>query len=129
MDGPGNWGLVRAAPGDRGIVAGAMSPHHPSDDGPELLLWAAGYAASANDRGAVRTGLAVAGSLAGVSWAIAERKMRRLGAAARLAELPASEAAPHLDPRSIDTRSAAAGRYVPRPPRRSPRRTRPGPLP
>ncbi|HSO29209.1 MAG TPA: hypothetical protein VLS28_04855, partial [Candidatus Sulfomarinibacteraceae bacterium] len=119
VDGPDNWRLVRDVPGDRGIVAGAMSPRHPSDDGPELLLWAAAYAASSNGRGRDRVGLATAGSLAGLSWEHAERKLRRLGEAARLAAMPAAEAAPHLDPRAIDIRSAAAGRYVPPPrPRR-----------
>jgi methionine synthase II (cobalamin-independent) len=125
IDGPDNWRLVRGAPGDRGIVAGALSPRHPSDDGPELLIWAAGYAASSNGRGPERVGLATAGSLAGLSWEHAERKLRRLGEAARLATLPAAEAAPHLDPRAIDIRSAAAGRYVPKPPRRGPRPARP----
>lgn len=123
VDGPDNWRLVRGAPGDRGIVAGALSPHHPSDDGVELLLWAAGYAASSNGRGRDRVGLATASSLAGLSWELAERKLRRLGEATRLAALPTAEAAPHLDPRAIDIRSAAAGRYVPpRPPRGARRR-------
>ena len=123
VDGPDNWRLVRDVPGDRGVVAGAMSPRVPSDDGPELLLWAAGYAASSNGRGRDRVGLATASSLAGLSWELAERKLGRLGEAARLAALPAAEAAPHLDPRAIDLRSAAAGRYMPpRPPRRTRRR-------
>jgi methionine synthase II (cobalamin-independent) len=125
VDGPDNWRLVRDVPGDRGIVAGAMSPRHPSDDGPELLLWAAGYAASSNGRGRDRVGLATASSLGGLSWELAQRKLGRLGEAARLAALPAAEAAPHLDPRAIDIRSAAAGRFVPpgeRPPRRARRR-------
>ncbi|MBA3876847.1 MAG: hypothetical protein C0498_07905 [Anaerolinea sp.] len=112
IDGPDNWRLVRDVPGDRGIVAGALSPRHPSDDGPELLLWAAAYAASSNGRGRDRVGFATAGSLAGLSWDLAERKLRRLGEAARLASLPSAEAAAHLDPRAIDIRSAAAGRYV-----------------
>lgn len=119
VDGPDNWRLVRAVPGDRGIVAGALSTRHPADDGPELLLWAAGYAASSNARGRDRVGLATAGSLAGLSWDLAERKLRRLGEAARLAALPAAEAAASLDPRAIDIRSAAAGRYVRRPTRRT----------
>jgi len=113
IDGPDNWRLVRGVPGDRGIVAGAMSPRHPSDDGPELLLWAAAYAASSNGRGPDRAGLATAGSLAGLSWELAERKLRRLGEAARIAALPPAEAAARLDPRAIDIRSAAAGRFVP----------------
>lgn len=124
IDGPDNWRLVRDVPGDRGIVAGAMSPRHPSDDGPELLLWAAGYAASSNGRGPERVGLATAGSLAGLSWELADRKLRRLGEAAGLASMPASEAAPHLDPRAIDIRSAAAGLFVP-PPRRHRRESPP----
>jgi methionine synthase II (cobalamin-independent) len=124
VDGPDNWRLVRDVPGDRGIVAGAMSPRHPSDDGPELLLWAASYAASSNGRGRDRVGLATASSLAGLSWELAERKLGRLGEAARLATLPAAEAAPHLDPRAIDIRSAATGRYVPPRPPRPPRRAR-----
>jgi methionine synthase II (cobalamin-independent) len=123
VDGPDNWRLVRDVPGDRGIVAGALSPRVPSDDGPELLLWAAAYAASSNGRGRDRVGLATASSLAGLSWELAERKLGRLGEAARLAALPAAEAAPLLDPRAIDIRSAAAGRYVPpSPPRRARRR-------
>ncbi|MEW5992552.1 MAG: hypothetical protein AB1736_14580 [Chloroflexota bacterium] len=124
IDGPDNWRLVRGVPGDRGIVAGALSPRQPSDDGPELLLWAAGYAASSNHRGPDRVGLATAGSLAALPWAVAERKLRRLGEAARLAALPRAEAATHIDPRAIDIRSAAAGRFVPpdERPRRDPRR-------
>jgi methionine synthase II (cobalamin-independent) len=122
IDGPDNWRLARAAPGDRGIVAGALSPHHPSDDGPELLLWAAGYAASMNGRGPDRVGLAIAGSLAGLSWDIAVRKMARLGEAARLAAAPPRDAARRLDPRAVNTRSAALGRVVPA---RAPRRRRP----
>ncbi|HEX5591372.1 MAG TPA: hypothetical protein VFX65_13860 [Candidatus Limnocylindrales bacterium] len=114
IDGPDNWRLVRAVPGERGIVVGAMSARDASVDGPELLLWAAGYAASSNGRGRDRVGLATSGSLGSLSWEIAERKIRRLGEAARLATMPAAEAAPHLDPRAIDIRSAAAGRYVPR---------------
>ncbi|TAK02461.1 MAG: hypothetical protein EPO36_02210 [Chloroflexota bacterium] len=127
IDGPDNWRLVRGTPGDRGIVAGALSPHHPSDDGPELLLWAVGYAASSNRRGPDRVGLATAGSLAALSWEGAERKLRRLGEAARLAGLPVAEAAPHLDPRAIDIRTAALGRYEPpneRPARRPSRGSR-----
>jgi methionine synthase II (cobalamin-independent) len=123
IDGPDNWRLVTQVPGDRGIVAGAMSPRHPSDDGPELLLWAAGYAASTNGRGPTRVGLGTAGSLAELPWDLADRKLKRLGEAARLASLPAAEAAAQLDPRAVDIRSAAAGQYVPRgAPRRAPQR-------
>lgn len=122
IEGPDNWRLVTKTPGDRGIICGALSTHDPSDDGPELLLWAASYAASTGGRGMARVGLATAGGLGSLPWAVAERKMTALGSAARLPDLPAGEAAEHLDPRSIDIRSAALGRYAPRP-----RRARPGP--
>ena len=114
IDGPDNWRLVTNTPGDRGIVCGALSTRHPSDDSPELLLWAVGYATASEGRGPTRVGLATAGGLGGLSWDHAAAKLKRLGEAARLAGLPLAEAAPHLDPRAIDIRSAAAGRYVPR---------------
>lgn len=113
--GPENWRLVRAAPGVRGIVCGALSPLAGSDDGPETLLWAAAYAASGDGRGPDRVGLATAGSLADLSWDAAVTKMDRLGAAARLATLPAEELRGRLDPRAIDSRSAALGEAAPRP--------------
>jgi methionine synthase II (cobalamin-independent) len=114
IDGPDNWRLVTNTPGDRGIVCGALSTRHPSDDSPELLLWAVGYAAASEARGPTRVGLATAGGLGGLSWDLATTKLKRLGEAARLAGLPLAEAAPRLDPRAIDIRSGAAGRYVPR---------------
>ena len=125
IDGPDNWRLVRATPGDRGIVCGAVSTQPKSDDGPELLIWAAAYAASSNNRGRDRVGLATAGGLEDLSWAEAVRKLQRLGNAARLAAGSAAEVAAQLDPRAIDIRSAALGRYDPpeqRPGRRARRR-------
>ena len=119
--GPDNWRLVAAAPGDRGIICGAMSTATAADEGPEVLLWAAGYAASTGGRGAARVGLATAGSLADLPWDVAARKVRRLGEAARLAAAPREERLRAIDPRAIDARSAALGRYEPRP-ARHPRR-------
>ena len=46
IDGPDNWRLATTTPGDRGIVCGVVSVAADSYDGPEPLLWAAGYAAS-----------------------------------------------------------------------------------
>lgn len=112
--GPDNWRLVAAARGDRGIVCGALSAAPDSDDRVEVLLWAAGYAASTGGRGAVRVGLATASSLAALPWEVAVRKMALLGEAARLADLPPDERARAVDPRSLDSRSASLGRYVPR---------------
>jgi len=107
--GPDNWRLVRATPGTRGIVCGALSPLAGSDDGPETLVWAAAYAASGDGRGPDRVGLATASSLARLPWATAIAKLERLGTAARLAALPAEALRAALDPRAIDSRSAALG--------------------
>ncbi len=124
IDGPDNWRLATAWPGDRGLICGALSTREGSDDGPELLLWAARYGASTRGRGAARVGLATAGSLAGLSWDVAEEKVRRLGQAVRVASAPLDEQLGSIDPRAVDTRSAALGRYAP-PPSRPRRRGRP----
>lgn len=124
IDGPDNWRLVTRTPGDRGIICGVVSTREDSDDGLDLMLWAAAYATASGGRGATRVGLGTAGGFGDLPWEIAERKMRALGEAARLALLPLSEVAPHLDPRAIDIKSAAMGRYVPRSGRR-PRRPLP----
>lgn len=120
--GSDNWRLVAAVPGERGIVCGALSTERDSDDRPEVLLWAAGYAASTGGRGLNRVGLATASSMAHLAWEVAVRKLRILGEAARLADLPPDERRQYLDPRAVDIRSAALGRVMPR---RSGRR-RPG---
>jgi methionine synthase II (cobalamin-independent) len=120
VDGPDNWRLARDVPGERGVIVGALSPHDPSDDGPELLLWAVAYAASMHGRGGDRVGLATAGSLAALPWDVAEWKLRRLGEAARIAALPPGEAVTRLDPRAVDSRTAALGHGASRP--RGPRR-------
>jgi hypothetical protein len=112
--GPDNWRLAVAAPGDRGLVCGVVAPREGSDDGPELMLWAAGYAASTGGRGAARVGLATAGSLAGLPWDMAVTKVRRLGEATRLATAPREVRAAAVDPRAIDIKSAAMGRPAPR---------------
>ncbi len=111
--GPDNWRLVTATPGQRGIVCGVLSAVEGSDDRPELPLWAAGYAASSGGRGPARVGIATASSLAGLSWAVATAKLASLGEVVRLAALPAEERLAAIDPRAIDSRSAALGRYVP----------------
>jgi methionine synthase II (cobalamin-independent) len=117
--GPDNWRVAAAAPREVGIVCGALSTEERSDDRPEVLLWAADYAASLAGRGPVRVGLSTAGSLAHLPWEIALRKLGLLGRVAGLADLPPTDRAAHLDPRAVDIRSAAMGR-------RSPPRTTPG---
>lgn len=119
IDGPDNWRLVTAMPGDRGIIAGALSTRGPADDGPEVLIWAARYAASTSGRGESRVGLATSGSLAGLSWDVAVRKVERLGRAARLVTAAPEEGRAAIDPRAVDIRSAAMGRVTPRPARGS----------
>jgi hypothetical protein len=104
---------VAQTPGERGIVCGALAAAAGTDDVPELLLYAARYAASTGGRGPDRVGLATASSLAGLSWEDALAKLDRLADAARIAGLPAGEALRALDPRAIDARSAALGRYDP----------------
>lgn len=114
--GPENWRLIAEAPGDRGIVCGALDPADAADDRPEPLVWAAHYAASARGRGLERVGLANASSLASLPRDRAIRKLAALAEAARLASLEdPHELAASLDPRAVDARSAALGEY--RPPR------------
>ena len=116
IDGPDNWRLAVAAPTERGIVCGAMSAHAGSHDGPEPLVWAAGYAAASKSRGIARVGLATSGSLAGLSWDAASAKVRHLADAARLVTATPEDRRVALDPRSVDIRSAALGRVEARPP-------------
>ena len=119
IDGPDNWRLVRAAPHERGIICGALDAAEGSDDTKELLVWAVSYAASGG-RGIERVGLATSGSLAALPWASVVRKLARIAEAVRITDLPPAERLAALDPRAIDIRSAALGRYDPsakRPPR------------
>jgi hypothetical protein len=119
--GPDNWRLVTSAPPDRGIVCGAMAPAA-ADEGPEILVWAAQYAASS--RGLDRVGLANAPGLEKLPWEIALRRLAQLADAARIAALPGEELAHSLDPRAVNSRSAALGRVVPPTPARRRRRAK-----
>jgi hypothetical protein len=109
IDGPANWDLVVGTPGDRGIIAGVVASRPGSDDGPEMMLWAAAYAASTGGRGIDRVGLATARSFAALTWDVAAEKVRRLGEAARLAVATPDERLDAIDPRAVDIRSAAMG--------------------
>jgi methionine synthase II (cobalamin-independent) len=114
--GPDNWRLVVDIPGDRGVVCGALRPVEGSDDSPELLVWAAHYAASMRRRGLDRVGLANAPGLERLPWDVARRKLDRLAEAARIAALPrrGGQLRAALDPRATDLKSRAAGRHVPK---------------
>ena len=112
-DGPDSWRVITELPGDRGVIAGALTTTVDGDDSPELLLYAVGYAASTGGRGADRVGLSSAGSLGHLDWAEAERKVARLGEVALLAAASLDERRAAIDPRAVDIRSAALGRYDP----------------
>jgi methionine synthase II (cobalamin-independent) len=117
--GADNWRLIAQAPGDRGIVCGALDPAAGSADRPETLVWAAHYAASTKGRGLARVGLSNASSLAGLTRERARAKLVALCEAARLAALQdPKELAASLEPRAVDIRSAALGRFDPDAPRR-----------
>lgn len=110
IDGPDNWNLVTRLAGERGVIAGVLPAKASPADAKETLIWAARYAAGSNGRGLARVGLGSAGSWANLTWAAAVDKLRRLGEAARLAELPGGEdLARQLDPRAVDARRAALG--------------------
>ena len=112
--GPDNWNLVTRYPGDRGVIAGALPAMDSPADAKEMLLWAARYAAGSNGRGLDRVGIGSAGSWANLTWVAAEAKLRRLGEAVRLAQLPGGNAAAReLDPRAVSARAAATGRVRP----------------
>jgi methionine synthase II (cobalamin-independent) len=109
--GPDNWRLATAAPRATGIVCGALTADPSGDESVEILLYALNYAASTGGRGPDRVGLATAGSLAALPWEVAERRMRRLGEAVRVAGASPDERAAALDPRAVSIRSAALGRF------------------
>jgi len=118
IDGPDNWRLAVAVPSERGVICGALSAHAGTDDGPEVLLWAARYAAGSKGRGTARVGLATSGSMAELTWDEAATKVRRLGEAMRIATLPVDEQRRSIDPRAVDIRSAGLGRVETAPKRR-----------
>ena len=116
--GPDNWNLAVRTPGDRGVIAGVQAARE-VDESKEVMLWAAHYAASTGGRGLDRVGLGSAGSFANLTWEAAARKMRLLGATARLASMaPSEELARSLDPAAVSSRRAALGHGAPKPPRR-----------
>ena len=124
--GPDNWRLVRLTPGDRGIVCGALPAEAGSYDGPEPLLWAAGYAASSGARGPDRVGLATASSLAAPVVGRGDREDAAVSATRSASPaLPSDERVRSIDPRAVSSRSAALGRVDPRPSRGPDRPTDP----
>ena len=111
--GPDNWRLIVDVPADRGVVVGAADARTADPDTLEILAFAIGYAASTGERGHARVGLATSGDMDGLSPAVAVAKMERIGEAARLYASAPGDLARAIDPRSIDIRSGAFGRYAP----------------
>jgi methionine synthase II (cobalamin-independent) len=110
--GPDNWRVIARAPTGRGIVCGALSDAADVGDGPELVVWAAHYASSTSGRGLDRVAVANAADLRGLSRDRARAKVRALAEAARIAAVrSADELVAALDPRAVDLRTAATGRY------------------
>lgn len=113
--GPDNWRLVVDVPGDRGVLVGAADAAVGKVDGLELLAFAIGYAASTSGRGHDRVGVATSGDMTALGWTAARAKMASIGEAARLYNGPPGSLARAMDPRAVDIRSAALGRYAPDP--------------
>jgi hypothetical protein len=112
--GPDNWRLIAKAPADRGIICGALGFQEGADESREVLVWAAHYAASTQGRGLARVGLANAPASPPPSRSEALRKLAIVAEASRVAAVKsAEEMAGLLDPRAIDARSAAVGRFAP----------------
>ena len=125
IGGPDNWRLIVQAPADRGIVCGAQGLLPGTDTNREVLVWAAHYAASTNGRGLARVGLANAPLAPSDPPPSRSEVLRRLAILAEASRIAAVESAEEmsrlLDPRAVDIRSAAMGRYAP-----ARRRARPG---
>jgi methionine synthase II (cobalamin-independent) len=114
--GPDNWNLVRQAPADRGIVCGVVPTDADRRVDLPVIVWAAGYAASANGRGIDRVGLSTAGSMAALPWDEAERRMRLLAAGADVAAADPETRARRLDPRALARSRQNLGPARPTPP-------------
>jgi hypothetical protein len=125
IGGPDNWRLIVQAPTDRGVICGAQGLVKGTDTNREVLVWAAHYAASTNGRGLARVGLANAPLGASDPRPGRAEVLRRLAIVAEASRIAAVESGEELsrllDPRAVDIRSAAMGRYAP-----DRRRARPG---
>jgi len=111
--GPDNWRIVVDVPGDRGVIVGAADARTARTDDLEVLAFAIGYAASTGGRGHDRVGVATSGDMTDIGHDAAVAKIRRLGEVAAAYAGPPGTLARAMDPRAIDIRSAALGRYEP----------------
>jgi methionine synthase II (cobalamin-independent) len=97
IDGPDNWRLIAKAPADRGIVCGVVPGADHEATEKEVIVWAARYAAATMGRGLARVGLSTSGSLAGLTWDVARRRLELLALAADIAVEPAHRMVERLD--------------------------------
>ena len=112
---PDAWRAAATLPGDRGLVLGLIPPPgEEAPEGPEVLLWAIGYAASLGGRGGDRVGVAGLPHLPGDTSAESSNgtaraidrgdATKRVAALVSLLELVRADAATrraHLDPRAM----------------------------
>lgn len=113
--GPDSWRTIARVPGDRGVIVGAADASGARPPGLEEVAWAAGYAASLGGRGMARVGLAPSGGLAALDRVRAQSLIELLGEAARLLVGDPEVLLRRFDPRAVDLRSAALGRFGPDP--------------
>ena len=121
--GPDNWHLVRATPEERGIVCGALSSR--GGIGRRTRDVAVGRGLRSGERGAWARSRRVGDGLVARGPVVAGRadQAGEAGRGGQVAGLPPDERLAAIDPRAIDSRSAALGRYDPADTRRSRRRT------
>jgi 5-methyltetrahydropteroyltriglutamate--homocysteine methyltransferase len=113
--GPDSWRVIAQAPTDRGIVAGVADARNTRRDDEAVMIWAGRYAAALNGRGLDRVGLAPSTGLEYLPRDRAKAKIEALAEAARKAGIADPEAFKReVDPRMLDAKSAAFGRYMPR---------------
>ena len=121
--GPDNWRLIAQAPGDRGIVCGALGLGPDADETREVLIWAAHYAASTSGRGLARVGLANAPAARGEPAPLRADVLRKLALVAEASRIAAVESSDEmaglLDRRAVDPRAMSGGRFAPARRRRS----------
>jgi hypothetical protein len=106
---PDSWRAAATWPGTRGLLLGLIPPPGgPAPEGPEVLLWAIGYAASLGGRGGDRVGVAGLprrnGASCESSVADSADAAARIDALSRIMELTAADGVTrraHLDPRAV----------------------------
>jgi hypothetical protein len=106
---PDSWRAAATWPGTRGLLLGLIPPPGgAAPEGPEVLLWAIGYAASLGGRGGDRVGVAGLSRRNGASGeggvTDAADAAARIDALSRIMELTAADGVTrraHLDPRAV----------------------------